>query len=104
MNESFEDKSIRLTETKGTITTHLSLSSDHAKSIMEGVDARLAALDRNSKVSDALNDVGYAATNLQSTAQNLGNVITPFGQALQLLVKIGDSIADVCGLFLPISP
>ena len=95
-----KDKPIDLNEAKGVITAHLSLSSDHAKVIMEGVDARLAALDGNSvlsQVSDTLGSAGSAATSLQSAVQNLGNVITPFGQALQLMVKIGDSIADVSG-------
>lgn len=95
-----KDKPLDLNEAKGVITANLSLSSDHAKVIMEGVDAHLAALDGNSvlnQFSDTLGSAGSAVASLQSAVQNLGNVITPFGQALQLMVKIGDSIADVSG-------
>ena len=66
---------------------------------MRSVDADVARLDGNSvlpDVSDHIQTAGSVAQTSGAVIQTFGNCIGPLGQALQLIVKIMDNIADVC--------
>ncbi|KAF9009620.1 ankyrin repeat-containing domain protein [Cyathus striatus] len=92
-----QDKTIILNGGISKITINVSLSKDHANTIIKGVDASLGALNTNplfGRTSDAIDKTTYAATGVSDTLKTLSDVIIPLGQALQLMVKIGDNLAD----------
>ena len=76
----------------------LSLISESPKVFMETVDADIARLN-SSRLADASGNINAAISVAQTgtgVVQILGNCVRPLGQTLQLIVKIMDSIADVC--------
>jgi hypothetical protein len=73
----------------------LSLIEDFAKAIMEGVDANLLRLSESRLLATGLGGIDMASSGY-GAVETLGTYVTPLGQALQLIVKIVDNIADVC--------
>lgn len=65
------------------IKVKLRLVSEPEKDFMEGVDAEMSRLDGNPILAVV-------------SAQTLSTCIGPLGQALQLIVKFMNGIADVC--------
>jgi hypothetical protein len=66
---------------------------------MHSVDADVARLDGNTVLPSASDHVDTVVSVTQTSSivvQTLGSWVGPLGQALQLIVKIMDNIADVC--------
>jgi hypothetical protein len=81
------------------IKMKLSLISESPEVFMESVDADVARLDGNGILPIASDHIQAAASVGQTSGavvQTLGNCVGPLGQALQLIVKIMDNVADVC--------
>lgn len=80
------------------IKIKLSLLADFAKAIMQGIDASLPRLNEGRLLSTLSGGVNLATSPAPveyDAVQTLGTYITPLGQALQLIVKIMDNVADV---------
>jgi hypothetical protein len=80
------------------IKIKLSLLANFAEAIMQGVDARLPRLNENKLLSTLSGGIDAATSSAPvgyDAVQTLGTYITPLGQALQLIVKIMDNVADV---------
>jgi hypothetical protein len=98
------DATLDLTDENGRaipsrIKMKLSLISESPGVFMESVDADVARLDGNGILPIASNHIQAAASVAQisgAVVQTLGNCVGPLGQALQLIVKIMDNVADVC--------
>ena len=80
------------------IKIKLALISEGPEVFMTSIDADVARLDGNSALAGASGDIDTAISVAEASSaavQTLGNCVRPLGQALQLIVKIMDSIADV---------
>jgi hypothetical protein len=75
------------------IKIKLSLIEDFRKAIMDGVDASLPRLSENRLLATGLGGIDMASSGYVAV-ETLGTYVTPLGQALQLIVKIVDNIAD----------
>jgi len=81
------------------IKMKLSLISESPEVFMQSVDADIARLHGNSILPSASDQIQAAASVAQTSnavVQTSGNCVRPLGQALQLIVKIMDNVADVC--------
>jgi hypothetical protein len=76
----------------------LTLISESPQVFMESVDADIVHLnsDRLAAASSHIDTAISVAQTGSAVVQTLGNCVRPLGQALQLIVKIMDNIADVC--------
>jgi hypothetical protein len=76
----------------------LSLISESPEAFMHSVDADVARLDGSNVIPGASGHLETTLSVAQTgsvSVQALGNCVAPLGQALQLIVKVMDSIADV---------
>jgi len=81
------------------IKMKLSLIAESPEVFMQSVDADVARLDDNSILPSASDHIQVAVSMAQTSGavvQALGNCVRPLGQALQLIVKIMEYVADVC--------
>jgi hypothetical protein len=76
------------------IIIKLALVSDFAQEIMQGVDSAIPKLGEHGIVDQVSGVLNISAT-ANEDAQTLSTCIAPLGQALQLIVKIMDNVADV---------
>ena len=105
------DMDLELKDKTGTpilahIKIKLSLIADFAKAVMQSVDASLPRLNENKQLAAVSAGIAVAASSASTgydAVQTLGTYITPLGQALQLIVKIMDNVADVSKLSFDIS-
>jgi hypothetical protein len=78
------------------IKIKLSLMSEPAAGFMESVDVDVSRLDDVLLGTSGHVDNAASVAHVGSGAiRTLGTCVTPLGQALQLMVKLMDSIADV---------
>jgi hypothetical protein len=81
------------------IKMKLFLISESPEVFMQSVDANIAHLDDNTILPSASDHIQAAASVAQTSnavVQTFGNCVRPLRQALQLIVKIMDNVADVC--------
>jgi hypothetical protein len=81
-----------------TITIRLSPVVDYQKALNASVDASLARLDNNPRLAEGLDDVDQAISSMQTmdyAVQTSGQYIVPLGQALRLMIKLIDNVAEV---------
>ncbi|KAF8835688.1 hypothetical protein BDN67DRAFT_1072304 [Paxillus ammoniavirescens] len=80
-----------------TITTHLSPVVDYQKALSASLDASLARLDANPRLAEGLDDVDQAASAMETmnyAVETSGQYIVPLGQALRLMIKLIDNVAE----------
>ncbi|KIJ13356.1 hypothetical protein PAXINDRAFT_13920 [Paxillus involutus ATCC 200175] len=81
-----------------TITMRLSPVVDYQKALGASVDASLARLDANPRLAEGLDDVDQAVSAMQTmdyAVETSGQYIVPLGQALRLMIKLIDNVAEV---------
>jgi hypothetical protein len=81
-----------------TITMGLSPVADYQQALIASVDASLARLDKNPRLDVGLDNVDQVNSSMQaaySAVETCGQYIAPLGQALQLMKKLIDNVADV---------
>lgn len=98
------DAVLDLTDENGAIIAarikiKLCLVSEPEQGFMQRVDADMSRLDGNTILANVSGHID-ATTSVAQTgievASTLGTCIAPLGQALQLIVRFMDGIADVC--------
>ncbi|KIJ13347.1 hypothetical protein PAXINDRAFT_13913 [Paxillus involutus ATCC 200175] len=80
-----------------TITIRLSPVVDYQKALSASVDASLARLDANPRLAEGLDDVDQAVSAMQTmdyAVETSGQYIVPLGQALRLMIKLIDNVAE----------
>ncbi|KIJ07095.1 hypothetical protein PAXINDRAFT_103100 [Paxillus involutus ATCC 200175] len=80
-----------------TITMGLSSAADYQQALMASVDASLGRLDNNPRLQEGFEDVDQVNSSMQvvySAVQTCGECIAPLGQALRLMIKLIDNVAD----------
>ncbi|KIJ05704.1 hypothetical protein PAXINDRAFT_21060 [Paxillus involutus ATCC 200175] len=80
-----------------TISMGLSPVTDYQQALNASVDASLVRLDNNQRLSDGLDDVDQAITAMQTmdyAVETSGKYIAPLGQALRLMIKLIDTVAE----------
>ncbi|KAF8842075.1 hypothetical protein BDN67DRAFT_421083 [Paxillus ammoniavirescens] len=83
--------------TCATITMHLSPVVDYQKALSASVDASLARLDTNPRLAEGLDDADQALSAMQTmnhAVETCGQYIVPLGQALRLMTKLIDNVAE----------
>jgi hypothetical protein len=85
-----------------TITMGLSPVVDYQQALNASVDASLARLDNNQRLAEGLDNVDQAISAMQTmdyAVETCGQYIAPLGQALRLMIKLIDNVAEV-GVFI----
>ncbi|KIJ14091.1 hypothetical protein PAXINDRAFT_100315 [Paxillus involutus ATCC 200175] len=80
-----------------TITMGLSSAADYQQALIASVDASLARLDNSPRLEEGLDMVDQANSSMQvaySAVETYGQYIAPLGQALRLMIKLIDNVAD----------
>ncbi|KIJ16631.1 hypothetical protein PAXINDRAFT_10344, partial [Paxillus involutus ATCC 200175] len=83
--------------TCATIVMSLSPVINYQQSLNASVDASLARLDNNPRLAEGLDDAGQAISAMESmnyAVETYGKYITPLGQALRLMIKLIDNVAE----------
>jgi hypothetical protein len=83
-----------------TITIDFSLETNAAQTIMDDIEKDLSGIRPSDMVGLAQKTVGLANQGY-GVVDTLGTCIEPLGNALQAIVKIMDSIADVGAVQVP---
>ncbi|KIK81665.1 hypothetical protein PAXRUDRAFT_102350, partial [Paxillus rubicundulus Ve08.2h10] len=80
-----------------TISMRLSPVVDYQQALNVSIDASLARLDNNPRLAEGLDDVDKVMSAMQSmdyAVETYGQYIAPLGQALRLMVKLIDNLAE----------
>ncbi|KIK76337.1 hypothetical protein PAXRUDRAFT_835399, partial [Paxillus rubicundulus Ve08.2h10] len=80
-----------------TVTMGLSPVVDYQQALNASVDASLARLDNNPRLEQEIDDVDQANPPIEATysaVETCGQYIVPLGQALQLMKKLVDNVAE----------
>ncbi|KAF8834470.1 hypothetical protein BDN67DRAFT_1016472 [Paxillus ammoniavirescens] len=80
-----------------TLIIRLTPVIDYQKALNDWVDASLTRLDNNQVLTEGLDNIDQAISSLQATnsaLQTSGQYIVPLGQALQLMIKLIDNVAE----------
>ncbi|KIJ07625.1 hypothetical protein PAXINDRAFT_19198 [Paxillus involutus ATCC 200175] len=80
-----------------TITMCLSPVADYQQALMASIDASLARLDNNQRLAEGLDNVDQAISAMQTVdyaVVTYGQYIAPLGQALRLMIKLIDNVAE----------
>ncbi|KIK75059.1 hypothetical protein PAXRUDRAFT_835819 [Paxillus rubicundulus Ve08.2h10] len=80
-----------------TVTMGLSPVVDYQQALNASVDASLARLDNNPRLEQGIEDVDQANPSIEATysaVETCGQYIVPLGQALQLMKKLVDNVAE----------
>ncbi|KIJ06170.1 hypothetical protein PAXINDRAFT_20625, partial [Paxillus involutus ATCC 200175] len=83
--------------TCATITMALSPVADYQQALLASVDASLARLDINPMLAEGLDNVDQAISAMETVdyaVETCGQYIAPLGQALRLMTKLIDNVAE----------